>query len=165
MSVGRRSRSRISRHRCRGGFRLSTLLLRFLLLNRLLLNGRWGCSLRGRSLRRFAVRTVHSKDDLANLDLVALFDPNLLHRSAHRRWHFDHRLVSFQFHDRLAGADTGPWRDHQAHEVALLDVFSQLGKLEFNHQVVPFLDLIFAPQRLKARSIMLLPTAPPKGAP
>ena len=34
---------------------------------------------------------------------------------------------------------TGSGRNHQAHQIALFDVFSQLGKFEFNHRVVPFL--------------------------
>src|ERR1039458_9292623 len=83
--------------------------------------------------------TVDGEDDLADFDFVALFDFNFLDGSGHGRRHFDYGLVSFKFHDRLTSADGGSGRNHEAHEVALFDVFSQFGKFEFDHRVVPFL--------------------------
>ncbi len=56
---------------------------------------------------------------------------NLLHRAGHRRRHFDHRLVGFQFHDRLAFGNFGARRNHQPHQIALIDVLAQFGQLEF----------------------------------
>ena len=41
------------------------------------------------------------KDQLPDFDLLALFDFDLFHYSAHRRRNFDHRFVGFQFHHRL----------------------------------------------------------------
>ena len=103
--------------------------------------GWWCCSrcLRGGLRRGFCVSSIDGKDDLADFDLVALFDLNFLDGSGDRRRHLDDGLVSFEFHDRLTGADGGSGRNHEAHEVALFDVFSQLGKFEFDHRVVPFL--------------------------
>ncbi len=89
--------------------------------------------------RGFGLSAVDGEDDLADFDLVALFDFDFLHGSAHRRRHLDDGLVGFKFHDRLTSADGGSGRNHEAHEVALFDVFSQLGKFEFDHRVGPFL--------------------------
>ena len=58
-------------------------------------------SLRGRlrRLRRGAV--AERQHDLADLDLVALLDLDLLHRAADARRHFDGRLVGLELEDRL----------------------------------------------------------------
>ena len=106
--------------------------------------------LRARHASRFgslrASSVLDCENDLADFDLVAFFDADLLHGSADRRRHFHDGLVGFELHDRLSSADRGSGRDHQAHQVALFDVFSQLGKLEFNHCVCS--SFVFRPFRV-----------------
>ena len=87
----------------------------------------------------FRLRPIHREDHLSNFDLLALFHADLLHRPAHRRRHLDHRLVGFQLHDRLARVHFGSRLYHQAHEIALRNIFSQLRKFEFN-QFSHFVD-------------------------
>ena len=98
-----------------------------------------------------------------------------LHDAADRRRNFDDGLVRFQLHHGLAFFDVGAGRDHQANQIALLNVFAQLGQFEFRHCPKPFLadgrvrlfgidaqilhglldgfdlDLIFASQRVQSR--------------
>ena len=58
-----------------------------------------------------------------------IFSPSLTRISftdaAHRRRHFDDRLVGFQFHHRLAFGDGRAGRNHQPDEVSLIDVFAE----------------------------------------
>jgi hypothetical protein len=88
-----------------------------------------------RRSRIVLVGAVDGENHLPDFDFVPFFDANFLHRTAHRRRHFDDRLVGFQFHHGLAGTDAGARGDHQAHQVALLDVFSKFGKFEFDQSV------------------------------
>jgi ribosomal protein L32 len=119
---------------------------------------RGGSCFSGWRRRRFGFRSIHRKNDLANFNFVAFFDSNFLYGAAHRGRHFDNSLIRFQLHDGLAGAHRGSRRNHEANEIALFDVFSQLGKFEFNHFVCSSCESRFLPfttQRLKARPIML----------
>jgi len=75
---------------------------------------------------RFGARAIfHGKDHLADLDLLSLFNANLFHRAGHRRRHLNHRLVGFQFHHRLAFSHVRAGRNHQPHQVALIDVLAE----------------------------------------
>src|SRR5437899_1395185 len=69
----------------------------------------------GRVLHRLGLQcdaTFERKDDLSDFDLLALLYSNFLYYSAYRRGNFDHGLVSFEFHHRLAFGDVRPRRDH-----------------------------------------------------
>ena len=82
----------------------------------------------------FRARAIfHREDHLADFDLLAFFDPNFLDCAGHRRWNFDDGLVGFQFHHRLAFGDAGARRNHQPHQITLIDVFAEFRKLEFSH--------------------------------
>ena len=99
----------------------------------------WRGGLRGRLGRGFRSGSIFDGEDyLADFDLVAFFDANFLHGSGHGRRYFEDGFVGFEFHDRLAGADRRARGDHEAHEVALFDIFSQLGEFEFDHRVRSF---------------------------
>ena len=79
-------------------------------------------------------RALQREDDLADFHLVAFFYAYFLHHAAHRRRHFDDGFVGFQFHHGLAFGDFGAGRNHQAHQIALIDVFAKFRKLEFRHR-------------------------------
>ena len=71
------------------------------------------------------------EDDLPNFDLLAFFDFDFFDDAADGRRDFDHGFVGLEFHDRLAFGNFGAGRDHQTNEIALGDVFSEFGELEF----------------------------------
>ncbi len=73
------------------------------------------------------------EDHLTNLHLLSFFDPDIHHRSGHRRRHLDHSLVGFQFHHGLAFGHAGARRNHQADKVALVNVLTEFRQLEFCH--------------------------------
>ena len=74
----------------------------------------------------FGARAIfHGKDHLANFDLLAFFNPNFFYRAGHGRRDFDHGLVGFQFHHRLAFSDARAGRNHQPHQIALVDVLAE----------------------------------------
>ncbi len=76
---------------------------------------------------------VGRKHDLADPDLVAFLNQDFFDGSTHRRRHFHDGLVGFEFHHRLALAHRRAGRNHQAHQVALFNVFAECGKFEFDH--------------------------------
>src|ERR1019366_5615349 len=73
---------------------------------------------------------LQREDDLANFDLLTLFDLDLAHYAADRGRNFDHGFVGFEFHHRLAFGNALSWRDHQPHQIAGVDVLAQFGQLE-----------------------------------
>ena len=75
--------------------------------------------------------TFQREDDLADFDLVAFFDLDLFHDSADRGRNFDDGFVGLEFHHRLTFGDLRSGSDHQAHQIALIDVLAEFGKLEF----------------------------------
>jgi hypothetical protein len=98
---------------------------------------------RGRDFLRWRFRSssvLYREDDLSDFELVAFLDANLAHDAAHRRRYFDDGLVRFQFHHGLAFFDVGAGRNHQANQIALLNVFAQLGQFEFRHCPQTFLS-------------------------
>ena len=72
------------------------------------------------------------ENHLADFDFRAFLDLDIFNRARHRRRNFHHGLVGFQFHHRLAFGDLRARRDHQTHQIALIDVLAQLGQLEFS---------------------------------
>ena len=76
---------------------------------------------------------VDGEDHLSDLDLVAFFDADILYCAADRGRDFDNRFVGFQLHYRLPFAHGGARGDHEAHEIALFNVFSEFGEFEFDH--------------------------------
>ena len=72
-----------------------------------------------------------SEDHLSNFDLLAFFYLDLFDNPADRRRHFDHGLVRFQLHHRLPFGNLGAGGDHQTHQIALRNVFSEFGEFEF----------------------------------
>ena len=74
-----------------------------------------------------AARAFQRENNLADFDFVALLDANFFDNSADRRRNFDHGFVGFQFHDWLAFGDFVAWRNHEAHKIALRDIFSEFG--------------------------------------
>ena len=79
-------------------------------------------------LRRRAA--FQREDHLADFYFLAFLDLDLFHCAGHRRRHFHHRLVGFQFHDRLAFGNFGAGRNHQPNQISLIDVLSQFGQFE-----------------------------------
>ena len=74
----------------------------------------------------FGARTVlDGKNYLSNLDLLPFLDPDFFYRPGYGGWHFDHSLVRFQFHDWLAFSHAGARRNHQANQVALINVLAE----------------------------------------
>ena len=122
---------------------------------------RWGCGnwtwgnwiwgnyagLRGRfflfrSRRRSCSGSVfHSEDDLSHPQLVAFFYADFPDGARHRRRHFHNRLVGLELHHRLAFGDAGARLDHQANQVAALDVLAQFGQFEFRCHSSFFLEI------------------------
>ena len=64
------------------------------------------------------------EDDLANFDLLAFLDFDLFDDAADRRGNLDDGLVGLQFHHRLAFGNLRAGSDHQADEIALVEIFS-----------------------------------------
>ena len=58
---------------------------------------------------------------LAHFDLRAFLNLDFFDRASHRRRNFHDRLVGFQFHHRLAFGDFRSRRNHEPHQVALID--------------------------------------------
>ncbi len=85
-----------------------------------------------RFLRLRGSAAFQGEDHLANFDLGAFLDLDFLDRARHRRRNFHHRLVSFQFHHRLAFGNFRARRNHQPHQIALIDVLSQFRQPEFS---------------------------------
>ena len=75
--------------------------------------------------------TLQGENHLANFDLLAFFDPDLFHRAGHRRWNFDHGFFGLQFHHRLSFGNFRAGRNHEPHQVTLVDVFTQFRQSEF----------------------------------
>jgi len=71
------------------------------------------------------------EDDLSHAQLVAFSYPNFSDGAAHRRRHLYHRLVGFEFHHGLALGNASAGLDHQADQVAALDVLAQFGQFKF----------------------------------
>jgi hypothetical protein len=74
---------------------------------------------------------------LSDRGFVASLDVNSLHGATHRCWHFDNRLIGFQFEDWLLGGDTLSDSDQELDHVAGFHALAQLGqhKLERCHCV------------------------------
>jgi hypothetical protein len=74
---------------------------------------------------------------LANRGFVTCLYVNSLHGATHRRWHFDNRLIGFQFEYRLLFSDAIAYRDQDLYHVAGFHPLTQLGqhKLERCHGV------------------------------
>src|SRR3989442_206923 len=70
---------------------------------------------------------------LPDLDGVTLLHQDIFNSSSERRRYFDHGFVSLKLHDGLTFGDGGAGRDHQAHQVSLMNVFAEFRKLEFSH--------------------------------
>ena len=92
--------------------------------------------LRRRRLRRGACgaacagAVVDAEDRLADLDLVAGLDLDLLDGAGDRRRHFDRRLVGFELEDRLFLGDRVARLHQHAQDVAGLDVLAELWECE-----------------------------------
>ncbi len=105
------------------------------------LGGRWGFGLRRLGLDGLCVGSLgfracsifHGEDHLADFDLLAFLNANFVDRAGHGRWDFDDGLVGFQFHDGLALGDARAERDHQPHQITLVNIFAEFRKLEFCH--------------------------------
>ena len=80
-----------------------------------------------------AAPSSHGQDDRADLDLVALLDPDFLDGAGDRRRHLDGGLVGLELEHRLIAGDGVADVDHHAHHVAAGDVLAQLGNFEFSH--------------------------------
>jgi hypothetical protein len=72
---------------------------------------------------------------LSDSGFVTSLHMNSLDCTAHRRWHFDDGLVSFQFEYRLFFSDALPYAYQDLHYVTCLHPLTQLGqhKLERCH--------------------------------
>ncbi len=82
-------------------------------------------------LCRLGRTTFEGKDDLANFDLLALLDENVFHHAGDGRRNLDDGFVGFEFHHRLTFGDFGAGRNHEANQIALIDVFAEFGEGEF----------------------------------
>ena len=87
------------------------------------------CVTRGFGLRGGSA--FQREDHLSDFDLLAFFYFDFFDDAADRRRNFDHGFVGFEFHDRLAFGNFRAGRDHQPHQIALGDVLSEFGELEF----------------------------------
>src|SRR3989442_336075 len=70
---------------------------------------------------------------LPDLDGVTLLHQDIFNSSSERRRYFDHGFVGFKLDYWLAFGDLGSRGNHQAHQVALMNVFAKFRKLEFSH--------------------------------
>jgi hypothetical protein len=70
---------------------------------------------------------LHSKDNLADLDLLTLLDENVFDSSADARRNLDNSLIGLELNYRLTFGDSRAGRNHEAHEVTLIDVLTKLG--------------------------------------
>src|SRR4026208_1715117 len=70
----------------------------------------------------------------ADFYLVTSFDLDVLDDTRNRGRHFDSGFVGFELNDGLLARNRVAHLDEHPCDVALLDVFSQLGNFEFLHQ-------------------------------
>ena len=82
------------------------------------------------ALRRLAGAFVDRQHDLADLDLLALLDLDLLDRAGDRRRHFDRRLVGLELEDRLVFRHRVARRHQHANDIAGGDVLAEFGERE-----------------------------------
>src|ERR1700691_3293462 len=71
------------------------------------------------------------ENDLADFYLLSLFDFYIAHHAADAGWNFYDGLFGFVFHHRLPFGDARARRDHEAHELAAVDVLAKFRKFEF----------------------------------
>ena len=96
---------------------------------------RSGASAVARAVRGRAV--INRQDDSADLHLVASLDLDVLDDTRNRRGHFDGGLIGFELDDRLLARNGVAHLDEHTCDVALFNVFPQLGNFEFLHRLAP----------------------------
>ncbi len=99
----------------------------------------WGLGPVGLGFDRLGFRSrpiFHGEDHLADFYLLAFLDANFVDRAGDGRRNLDDGFVGFQFHHGLAGGDAGAERDHQPHQVALVNIFAEFRKLKFCHWII-----------------------------
>ena len=89
-----------------------------------------GCGC-GRSFGCRRASTLEGEDHLSDFNLLAFFNFYFLDHASDRRGHFDDCFVGFEFHHGLAFRHVCARGDHEPHQVALRDVFTEFGELEF----------------------------------
>src|ERR1035441_5856553 len=83
-----------------------------------------------RGFRGSRPSALQVEDDLADLDLLSLFNLYVAHHAAHGGRNFDDRFIGFELHYRLAFGNARAGRNHKAHQVAGVDVLAKFWQLE-----------------------------------